>query len=203
MSDLLRIWCLRHGESDNVTSGMAGAVPLAQLTPRGSEQAAAAADDLAGEPITAVYASTAQRTIQTAEPIAAARGLDVITLAELVEGGIGSVDGSRDPQVRRQAAQVLRSWVVDRDLDQRVADGETGHEVVARVVAGFQTIAAHNRGATVAVVGHVASLTAGLGTLCGLGPDIWGPPLPHAKPFLIEWDGTTWHCPTWPATTSP
>jgi hypothetical protein len=24
-------------------------------------------------------------------------------------------------------------------------------------------------------------------------------PLPHARPFLVEWDGQAWHCPTWPA----
>ncbi len=201
MGDLVRIWCLRHGESDNVTSGAAGAVPHAQLTPRGREQAAAAARELAGEPITAVYASTARRAIQTAEPIAASRGLEINALGELVETGIGSAEASQDPEVRRRTAQVLRAWVVDGDLGQRVADGETGYEVVARVTAGFQTIAARDPGSTVALVGHVASLTAGLGVLCDLGAGVWGAPLPHAEPFLVEWDGSDWHCPNWPAGT--
>lgn len=201
MSDLVRIWCLRHGESDNVTSGTAGTVPLAQLTPRGREQALAAAHELTLEPITAVYASTANRAIQTANPIATAHGLDVIAVPELAEVGIGSAEASQDPDILRQAAEVLRAWVVDKDLNRRVADGETGHEVVTRIATSFQAIAAHNAGATVAVVSHVASLTTGLGALCNLGATVWGTPLPHAKPFLIEWTGTTWHCPAWPAAT--
>jgi broad specificity phosphatase PhoE len=201
MSDRVRIWCLRHGESDNVTNGTAGAVPLARLTPRGHEQAATAARELSDEPITAVYASTATRAIQTAAPIAAAHGLDVTPLAELVEAGIGSAEGSHDPQISRHAAQVLRAWVIDKNLDQRVADGESGHEVVSRIAAGLRMIATRNQGATVALVGHVASLTAGLRALCDLGPSVWGTPLPHAEPFLIEWDGTNWHCSNWPAST--
>jgi broad specificity phosphatase PhoE len=198
MSKSVRVWCLRHGESDNVTAGVSGAVPFAGLTLRGHEQAAAAARELAGEPITAVYASSATRAIQTAAPIAAAHGLDVAPLAQLVEAGIGAAEGSRDPQIRRRTAQVLRAWVIDRDLDQRVADGESGHEVVTRIAAGFRTVAARNPGATVAVVGHVASLTAGLGVLCDLGPTVWGTVLPHARPFLVEWDGATWRCTNWP-----
>ena len=96
-------------------------------------------------------------------------------------------------------AEVLRAWVVEQDLRRRVADGETGHQVVARVTAAFQQIAGAHPGETVAVVGHVASLTVALGRLCSLGSRVWGTPLPHARPFLVEWDGHAWHCPTWPA----
>jgi alpha-ribazole phosphatase/probable phosphoglycerate mutase len=50
------------------------------------------------------------------------------------------------------------------------------------------------------VVGHVASLTVTLGLLCDLGARVWGTPLPHARPFPVDWDGTAWHCPAWPET---
>jgi alpha-ribazole phosphatase/probable phosphoglycerate mutase len=96
-------------------------------------------------------------------------------------------------------ADVLRAWMVGRNLGRRAADGETGHQVVARVTAAFGKIAGAHPGETVAVVGHVASLTVALGRLCALGSGVWGTPLPHARPFLVEWDGQAWHCPTWPA----
>jgi len=185
MSDRVRVWCLRHAESENVTTGTAGAVPTAPLTARGRHQAINAAQKLAAEPITRIYSSTALRARQTAELLAAAPGLHITAMPELVEVGI--------------PAEVLRAWVIEQDLGQRVADGETGHQVVARVTAAFQRIASAHPGETVAVVGHVASLTVALGRLCSLGSVVWGTPLPHARPFLVEWDGQAWHCPAWPA----
>lgn len=200
MSDRVRMWCLRHGESENVTAGIAGAVPSAPLTGRGRHQAIQAAQALAGEPITGVYSSTALRAQQTAQPLAASFGLEVFALPELAEAGIGRHEGTADPAIRRQTAEVLRAWVVEQDLQQRVADGETGQQVLDRMTAGFEQIASTHPGETVAVVGHVASLTLALSRLCAIGPRIWGNALPHAQPFLVMADGQTWHCPTWPLT---
>jgi len=78
-----------------------------------------------------------------------------------------------------------------------VADGESGHAVVARVTTALRAIAAENFGTVVALVGHVASLTAGLSALCGIGEDIWGRPLPHAVPFRVHTDGLVWRS-EWP-----
>lgn len=201
MNDRVRVLCLRHAESENVLAGIAGAVPLAPLTARGRDQATAAGHALAGEPISKVYASTAVRALQTAGVIADTLGCEVVALEELAEVGIGSDEGAVDPATRKRTADVLHAWVVHRDLDQRVADGETGHQVVARMTAAFQEIATAHPGDTIAVVGHVASLTAGLSLLCDLGSRIWGTPLPHAEPFLVEWDGRAWRCSAWPSAT--
>jgi broad specificity phosphatase PhoE len=196
--DAVRVWCLRHAESENVVAGTAGALPHAKLTKRGRREASDAAGALAGEPVARVYASTATRSRQTAARIAKRLGTGVVALPELVEVGIGAHEGSVDEAVRAETASVLRRWVVDGDLATRVADGESGHEVVARIGAAFEAIRTAHPGRTAVLVGHVASLTAGLAVLCGLGPAVWGRPLPHALPFLVEWrDG--WHCPAWPA----
>lgn len=199
MSDRVRLWCLRHAESENVTTGTAGAVPTAPLTARGHQQAIDAAGALATEPITRIYSSTALRAQQTAKHLATLPDLDITPIPELVEVGIGRHEGTSDPAIRTRTAQVLHAWIVEQDLRQRVADGETGHQVVARMTAALQTIVSAHPGETVAVVGHVASLTVALGQLCALGHHVWGTPLPHARPFLIEWDGHTWHCPVWPS----
>ncbi|MEU6750958.1 histidine phosphatase family protein [Spirillospora sp. NPDC046719] len=71
--------------------------------------------------------------------------------------------------------------------------------MVARIAEAFETIAvAHRGGGSVAVVGHVASLTAGMSALCGLGSAVWGSPLPHAVPFRVLLDARGWRCVTWP-----
>jgi alpha-ribazole phosphatase/probable phosphoglycerate mutase len=190
----VRVWCLRHAESENVTAGIAGAVPTSPLTDRGRRQAVDAARELADEPIATVYSSTALRARQTAGFLSSA----VTAMPELVEVGIGRHEGTSDPAVRAQTAEVLRAWIVECDLTRCVADGETGHEVVGRVATAFRTIAHAHPGETVAVVGHVASLTVALGRLCGLDSRVWGTPLPHAQPFLVEWDGGAWGCSAWP-----
>lgn len=170
MSAPARVWCLRHGESENVAAEIAGALPRAPLTGYGRHQAVQAARALANEPIRRVYCSTALRALQTAEPLATAPGIRVESVPELVEVGIGRLEGSSDPAVRRRTSDVLRSWVVERHLDEGVADGETGHEVLARMTTALQRIAQRHPGATVAVVGHVASLTVAVSHLCALGP---------------------------------
>ncbi|WP_433756899.1 histidine phosphatase family protein [Nocardia sp. CA-135398] len=194
----VRMWCLRHAESENVTAGIAGAVPRSPLTDRGCRQAAETARVLSGEPIARIYSSTALRAQQTAAFIASRRSLDVVTVADLAEVGIGEYEGTTDPTVRKQTAEVLRAWIVEHDLEQRVADGESGRDVFARMAATFRQIASAHPGETVTVVGHVASLTVTVARLCAVGSRVWGTPLPHAEPFLVEWDGGTWHCPSWP-----
>jgi alpha-ribazole phosphatase/probable phosphoglycerate mutase len=99
-------------------------VPTAPLTARGRQQALAAAQTLAAEPITRIYTSTALRARQTAAILAATPGPPITAMPELVEA--------------RCTADVLRAWVVERDLGRRAADGETGHQVVGRVTAALQ-----------------------------------------------------------------
>jgi alpha-ribazole phosphatase/probable phosphoglycerate mutase len=199
------VFCLRHAESENVVAGAAGVLPLSPLTRNGAAQALAAAGVLAAEGLTRVYCSTAVRARETAAVLADRLGLDratdVVVMPELDEVGIGSAEGATDPVTRRRTAEVLHAWVVGGDLDQRVADGESGHEVLARVCRALETIGEVHDGEAVAVVGHVASLTAGLSALCGLGGSVWGVPLPHAIPFLVKRDGLAWSCDVWPGGT--
>lgn len=194
-----RVYCLRHAESANVVAGAAGVLPAAPLTAHGRDQASEAAAALYGERISAVYASTARRAAETGEIIATAHGLRPTIMADLNEVGIGALEGATDPATRALTAEVLRSWVVDGNLDPRVADGEDGHAVVVRMTRALDTIADAHQGATAVVVGHVASLTAALATFRCVGTDIWGAPLPHAVPFLVVRSPDGWQCPSWPA----
>jgi broad specificity phosphatase PhoE len=184
VSARVRIWCLRHAESE-ANAGTPGAGHDSRLTERGRRQARAAARALAAEPLVRIYASPALRARQTAALLATTLALPVAALPELVEADC--------------TADVLRAWVVEQDLGRRAAGGETGQQVVARVAAALRQIASAHPGETVAVVGHVASLTVTLGRLCRLGARVWGVPLPHARPFRVERDGHGWRCPDWPA----
>lgn len=189
---MTRLWFLRHAESANAVGGVAGAVPESPLTARGLVQATEVAAALAGERVAGVYTSTALRARQTAVPFGLA-----VELAELGEVSIGALEGSRDPAVEMETGRVLHAWLAG-DLDARIGDGESGAEVVARVTAALRGIVGAYPVETVVVVGHVASLTVTLALLCGLGERVWGAPLPHAEPFLVECDVDGWRCLSWP-----
>lgn len=62
--------------------------------------------------------------------------------------------------------------------DQRVADGETNHDVDSRMLAALDLISGAHNGDAVAVVGHIASQTLALSIPCALGCRVWGAPLP-------------------------
>ncbi|WP_234391394.1 histidine phosphatase family protein [Nocardia suismassiliense] len=173
-------------------------MPLSPLTSRGYRQAAAAGCVLADEPIAGVYCSTALRTRQTAAALLEGRDIDIVALPELVEVGIGAAEATVDPRVRRLAAEVLRRWIVDRQLERRVADGESGTQVLARMTTALEKVRRAHEGESVVLIGHVASLSVTLAPLCGLGARVWGHPLPHAVPFIVEWDGRSWQCQSWP-----
>jgi broad specificity phosphatase PhoE len=193
------MFCLRHGESENVLTGTAGVVLDAPLTPRGRAQAAMAGQMLASESISKIYSSTAIRASSTAAIIAHILGVDIIQLPELLEVNIGVAEGATDSATRARTATVLRDWIVKRDLSARVADGETGYQVVARICSALTAIAGNHHDETVVVVGHVASLTVALNELCKLDGTVWGTPLPHGIPFPVKRDGNGWKCVSWTA----
>ena len=192
MSERVRVWCLRHGESE-ANAKMPGAIGNSGLTALGRRQVVEAAQELAAAPITRIYASTLLRARQTAELLTTGRGAPTPGLRALRITALPELDEVFC------TADVLRGWVVEGDLGRPVAGGETGQQVVACVTAAFETIARAHPGETVAVVGHVAILTVAASRLCGLGAAVWGAPLANARPFLVEWDGRAWRCPAWPA----
>lgn len=199
----IRIWCLRHPESVNVIAGQAGSLPAAELTERGRDQANAVALQLSSHAISWIYTSTAVRAVQAGEIISNKLGVGVTALPELLEVDLGNSEGTTDRSTISQTAEVLRCWIEGVDLSERVDDGENGYSVVRRIEDAFERIERERRGSTVVVIGHVASLTAGLSKMCDLGMRVWGLPLPHAVPFLVEKRGGRWRCDAWPRAEVP
>ncbi|MFC7325713.1 histidine phosphatase family protein [Halorubrum rutilum] len=85
---------VRHGTTEwNEAARIQGWAPVG-LSDRGREEAEAVADDLAGRhAIDAVVASDLARTVETAEPIAAAAGVELETDPRLRERDFGVFQG--------------------------------------------------------------------------------------------------------------
>jgi broad specificity phosphatase PhoE len=76
---------LRHGEVSNPGHVIYGRQPDFHLSEDGRMMAKAAAGFLAGRDVTAVFSSPLERARETAEPVAAQFGLDVIVDERLIE----------------------------------------------------------------------------------------------------------------------
>src|SRR5690242_7529133 len=87
------ILLLRHGQSEGNEGGRFGGHGPTPLTALGRAQAEAAAETLATEGLTAIYASDLPRAVQTAEPVARRTGIAVETTAALRERSVGVFTG--------------------------------------------------------------------------------------------------------------
>ncbi|MCK0520049.1 histidine phosphatase family protein [Williamsia sp. DF01-3] len=76
---------MRHGEVHNPDGILYGRLSGFHLSELGASQAQKVADSLADHDITHVFASPLQRAQETATPIAASHGLDIITDEGLIE----------------------------------------------------------------------------------------------------------------------
>ena len=138
----------RHGETDwNREFRIQGSSDT-ELNEGGRAQARALADELAAEPIDAVYASDLSRARETAEIVAAGKGLEVRLDAGLRERSFGSWEG------------LTRNKIDERFPDLAHHDGETDEEVRNRVLASVRRIVQGHPGQEVLVVSHGGALNA-------------------------------------------
>jgi probable phosphomutase (TIGR03848 family) len=129
---------LRHGENDYTKKHkLAGYTPDVHLNERGQSQAQALAEALKIVPVKAIYSSPLERAVETATPIAAARGLEVQLEARLIETNVGKWQGRSLASLRLQ-----KHWKVVQNAPSRAQfpDGETFYECQSRIVASLDSI---------------------------------------------------------------
>ncbi len=148
-----KILIIRHGETEwNAERRIQGHrdVPLNERGIRQAERAAAA---LAGEALAAVYSSDLLRATQTADALAAPRGLVVHPDAGLREAAFGAWEGLDEKQIRARYPEEYRLWR-GNSLLHRPPGGEGIPEVQARAGAVYDRILSQHAGQSVAIVSH-------------------------------------------------
>ena len=144
---------IRHGENEYVKTGkMAGQLPDVHLNERGRKQAVELAESLKEVPLKAIYASPLERAVETAEPIAAGRKIEVQLRPELMDNDIGKWHGRTLKQLRR-----IKKWRMVQQAPSRFRfpDGESFLETQTRLASCLDEIAAsHKPKDIVALVFH-------------------------------------------------
>lgn len=133
-ASLAALWLIRHGESTWNTLGLVqGHRDEAELTERGTAQAAAVAERFRGLEVSALYASDLRRALQTAAVVAEAVGVPVIKDSRLRERNLGELEGTTHASVKPSVIGFEAGLV--RDPDARPAGGESIRDLYRRAAA--------------------------------------------------------------------
>ena len=147
---------LRHGQTPmSVQKRYAGRSDV-PLTDAGVAQAAAAAKRLAAAGIAAIVASPLQRTVQTAEQVAAVTGLPVATEDGFRETDFGAWEGLTFAEVRERWPSEMTAWLADPEV--APPGGESFAVVSERVTAALHRVLAGRTGQRILVVSHVTPI---------------------------------------------
>ncbi|MDQ2648081.1 MAG: histidine phosphatase family protein [Actinomycetota bacterium] len=157
----MELLLIRHGLPMRV-DGVDGAGPAdPPLAPRGLEQAHALADWLLDERVDAVWSSPMRRAFETAAPLAARLGLDVVVDEDLCEYDRDAT--SYIPLEELKAAKDPRWYEVP----------ERPEHFQAQVVAAVERIVEAHPSQRVAVVCHGGVINAYTGAVLGLDEPLW------------------------------
>jgi probable phosphomutase (TIGR03848 family) len=142
---------IRHGLTDAVGNLMTGHDAGVHLNATGRDQAASLPGRFGHVPISAIYASPLERTTQTAQPIADARGLRVDVDPRLIEVNFGGWTGRRfadmAPDPHWQRYNTLRSAT-------RPPEGESLLDIQQRAVAALLEMCERHADENVVIVSH-------------------------------------------------
>ncbi len=172
------ILLVRHGETDWNRERRVQGHADRPLNEHGRAQAAALADELADEPLDAVYSSDLARAYETARAVAERHGLEVTVARELRERNFGTWEGLLDTEILARFPEAHEGpW----------GDDETQEQMSERVAAALERIAAAHPGGQVLVVAHGGPLRAAM-RRCGVAPD---GPLANCHVLRLEAEGAT------------
>ncbi|CAA9363752.1 MAG: Hypothetical, related to broad specificity phosphatases COG0406 [uncultured Nocardioidaceae bacterium] len=146
-----QVHLLRHGEVFNPAGVLYGRSSGYHLSERGHQMAQRVADVIGDRDITQLWASPLERAQETAQPLAEARGLDIVTDERVIESWNvfeGQTFGVGEALLRRPSAwrHMWNPW--------RPSWGEPYKKMVARMVAGVNDVRRAAEGHEAVVVSH-------------------------------------------------
>lgn len=198
---MTEILLIRHGETAwNAIKRLQGHLDI-PLNEEGERQATALGRALREESLDVIISSDLQRARQTAQAIAAPRGMEVKVDRGLRERCYGGFEGMLYAEIRQRYPEAYAAWQA-RDIDARFPPGvfvaETLREFAERAVGTITRIAREGKYRRIALVSHGGVLESAYRAAHGLG-------YAHARDFDIfnasvnrfVWDGNALKLAQW------
>ena len=169
---MTEVLLIRHGETAwNAVKRLQGHLDI-PLNATGERQAAALGRALLDEPLDAIISSDLQRAYQTAQALAAARGMQVRIDTGLRERCYGAFEGMMYADIGQRYPEAYAAWQA-RDIDARFPEGvhvaETLREFSRRVIQTIARIVEKGGYRKVALVTHGGVLECAYRAAQGVG----------------------------------
>lgn len=173
------VFLVRHGQSRGNAEGRFGGHTDTPLSSKGRKQAKAAADTLAKEKLTAIYASDLVRSLETAQPLSRLTKLEVLPAAEFRERSVGVMEGLTFEEAAAQHPEQYAA-LLQRDFEHVLLGGESYRQTLDRAARKLDEAIAKHRGGRIAIFTHT-------GTICILALHLMGAlDAPELKPVWIH-----------------
>lgn len=142
---------VRHGQTPTTGTVLPGRAPGLHLSETGLGQADRVAERLATVPLTAIYSSPLERTLETAVPTSARTRVPVLEDAGLLEGDFGDWTGARLTDLYGKP-----EWktVQQEPSAFRFPNGESFVEIRDRMAATLERLREAHLGGTVVCFSH-------------------------------------------------
>ncbi len=161
---------IRHATNSMVGKSLAGWTPNVHLNEEGQGQAKRLAERLGQLPISAIYSSPLERAVETAEPLAQARNLEVQILR-----GVGEIDfGEWTGRTIKELAETPTWGNIQRfPSGTRIPGGETLREMQYRVVGALEELRIQQPKGLIAVFAHADVIKAMVAHYLGVHLDLF------------------------------
>jgi broad specificity phosphatase PhoE len=153
VSQLIKIYIARHGETPWNEQGRIQGRSDPELSSKGLDQSLALRDQLKDQAISAIYTSTLQRSIHTAEPLAEHLSLSIQRQPELDEIAFGMLEGMWFPHFDEESKAEWERFKNDRFV-YRIPGAENYADVADRIRPLMNRILQEHQGQEVLIVGH-------------------------------------------------
>jgi probable phosphoglycerate mutase len=164
-----RVFLIRHGATVLTAEDRFAGATNVQLSDEGRGQVRRLAVRLASEPISAIYASPLDRTIETAKILAEPHGLPVEARDGLKEISHGHWEEMTRKEVDKKYPEEAKEWDMDPYTFAPLG-GESGLAVTARALPALIALVRAHPGQHIIVASHKATIRLLLSSLLGFDP---------------------------------
>lgn len=166
MSDF---YLIRHGDHDWLKKGIAGRISGVHLNARGKNQAEELAKRLGRVKFDGIYSSPLERAMESAEPTARAKKMEIKVAPEILELDFGEWNGAIFAKLKNDPRWA--EWNKHRSVT-RMPGGELMSEVQSRVIAFLTRLHAENREGVFALFSHGDVIRAAVCYVLGMPLDL-------------------------------